>query len=104
MSPKKVRRYLELIRGKRVADAAAVLQFMPSPAADAVRKTLQSAVANAENNHLLDAANLRVAAAYADDGARTKRFRPQARGRMNPILRRSCHIAVVLEEVASRGT
>lgn len=97
MSPKKVRRYISLIRGKRVAEAVASLTFMPSPAAVAVRKTLQSAVANAENNHLLDAADLRVVAAYADDGLKLRRMRPQARGRGAPVIRRSCHISVVVE-------
>ena len=104
MSPKKVRRYLDLIRGKRVAQASAMLQFMPSPAAQAVRKTLQSAVANAENNHMMDAANLKVLKAYADDALKIRRSRPQARGRISRVTRRSCHISVIVEETRPRGT
>lgn len=104
MSPKKVRRYLALIRGKRVNEAVATLMFMPSPAAVAVRKTLQSAVANAENNHLLDAADLKVTRAYADDGLKLPRMRPQARGRGAPVIRRFCHISVIVEEATLGGT
>ena len=104
MSPKKVRRYLALIRGKRVSEAVATLTFMPSPAAVAVKKTLQSAVANAENNHLVDSADLRVIDAHADDGLKLPRSRAQARGRGAPVVRRSCHISVVVEEATGRGT
>ncbi|MBI4337278.1 MAG: 50S ribosomal protein L22 [Chloroflexi bacterium] len=103
MSPKKVRRVLGLIRGKPVKDALATLRFIPSPAAKAVAKTLQSAVANAENNQMMAADELRVVAVYADDGLKLKRFRPQSRGRSSPILRRSSHITVVVDEEGSEG-
>ncbi|MBI2935232.1 MAG: 50S ribosomal protein L22 [Chloroflexi bacterium] len=103
-SPKKVRRVLGLIRGKPVREALAMLRFMPSPTAAAVRKTMQSAIANAENNHLMAAEDLRVIAAYADDGPRLKRFRPQARGRISPVLRRSCHISIIVEEASEGGS
>ncbi len=97
MSPKKVRRYLGLIRGKPVDQAVASVQFIPSPAAQAVVKTIRSATANAENNNLMMPEQLKVVAAYADDGPRLKRFRPQSRGRVSPILRRFCHITVLVD-------
>jgi large subunit ribosomal protein L22 len=102
-SPKKVRRVLALIRGKKVPEAQAILRFIPSPSARAVLKTLTSAVANAEHNALLSPEALRVVAAYADDGPRLKRARPQARGRINPILKRTCHITIVVDEEGEGG-
>jgi len=105
MSPKKVRRVLGLVRGKPVAQAIAAIQFIPSPAAQAVVKVIRSAVANAENNAFMAAEDLRVVTAFADDGPRLKRFRPQSRGRISPIIRRNCHITIAVdEEVSGRGT
>jgi large subunit ribosomal protein L22 len=103
MSAKKVRRVLWLIRGKRADDALGVLRLMPSPAAEAVAKTLRSAVANAETNNFMAADDLKVVAAFANDAPMLKRFRPKARGRISPIKRRSCHITVEVEEEASEG-
>lgn len=104
MSPKKVRRVLDLIRGKKAEQALATLRFMPSPAAEAVAKTLKSAMANAENNNMLAPEDLKVLGAYADDGPRLRRFRPQSRGRINRIVRRFSHITVsVGEEVPRNG-
>ncbi|MSP78351.1 MAG: 50S ribosomal protein L22 [Dehalococcoidia bacterium] len=103
MSPKKVRRYVDLIRGKRVKEAVAMLQFMPSPAATAVRKAVQSAVANAENNQNMDATDLKVVTAFADDALKISRFRPQSRGRTSPVIRRFCHITVVVGEANTNG-
>jgi len=97
-SPKKVRRVLGLVRGKPVGEALAALQFLPSPAAQAVSKTLRSAIANAENNHMMAAEDLRIVKATADDGPRLKRFRPQARGRTSPIIRRLSHITIEVDE------
>ncbi|MFN3974987.1 MAG: 50S ribosomal protein L22 [Dehalococcoidia bacterium] len=102
-SPKKVRRVLGLIRGKRVTEAQAILRFIPSPSARAVLKTLESAIANAEHNQSMVADDLRIVAAYADDGPRLKRARPQARGRINPILKRTCHITIEVDEEATGG-
>ena len=105
MSPKKVRRVLGLIRGKKAGQALAILKFMPSPSAEAVAKTLKSAVANAENNNMMVVDDLKVVEAYANDGPRLRRFRPQSRGRVNRIVRRFCHITVsVDEEVLGSGT
>ncbi|GBD10971.1 50S ribosomal protein L22 [bacterium HR23] len=97
-SPKKVRRVLGLIRGKKVSEAQAILRFLPSPSAKAVLKTLESAIANAEHNQMMVPDALRIVSAYADDGPRLKRARPQARGRISPILKRTCHITIVVDE------
>ena len=98
MSPQKVRRVLGMVRGKRVDLALAALQYVPSPTATAVSKVIRSAVANAENNRFMMPESLKVVAAYADDAARLKRFRPQSRGRISPIIRRSCHITIVVDQ------
>ena len=102
-SPKKVRQYIDLIRGKRVSEAVAILQFLPSPAALAVRKAVQSAVASAENNFNMDAVDLKVVAAYADDAIKMSRYRPQSRGRSSPVIRRFSHITVVVGEANANG-
>ena len=82
----------------------ASLQFIPSPAAKAVIATVQSAAANAENNNLLTPDELRVVAAFADDGPRLRRFRPASRGRSSVIKRRFCHITVLVDtKGASNG-
>lgn len=97
MSSKKVRRFLGLVRGKTIEGALSSLQFHSSPAAEAISKTIRSAAANAENNHMLVGDNLKVVAAFADDGPSLRRFRPQSRGRVSPIKRRTSHITVVLD-------
>lgn len=102
-SPKKVRRYIDLIRGKRVNEAMAILQFQPSPAATAVRKAIQSAIASAENNHNMDALDLKVITAFADDATKLSRYRPQSRGRTSPVIRRFSHITVIVGEANSNG-
>ena len=98
MSPQKVRRVLGMVRGKRVDLALAALQYVPSPTAIAVSKVIRSAVANAENNRFMTPESLKVVEAYADDAARLKRFRPQSRGRISPIIRRSCHNTIVVDQ------
>ncbi|TFH37443.1 MAG: 50S ribosomal protein L22 [Dehalococcoidia bacterium] len=98
MPSRKVRRYVDLVRGQKVEEALAVLRFMPSPAARAVAKAVKSAAANAENNYQTPLASLRIVAAYVDEGRTLKRFRPQARGRISPILKRSSHVTVLVEE------
>ncbi len=99
VSPRKARLVLEPIRGKPVEEALTILQFMPTPAARVVEKVVKSAAANAENNYALSADDLRVKYAYADDGRRLKRYRPAARGRVHPYVRRTAHVTVVVEEV-----
>jgi large subunit ribosomal protein L22 len=71
---------------------------MPSPAARIVAKVVKSAAANAENNFHLPSPDLRIVAIYADEGRTLKRFRPKARGRISPILKRSSHVTVFVEE------
>jgi large subunit ribosomal protein L22 len=91
---------LNLIRGKNVNEAFAILQYTPKDAAEVVYKLLKSAVANAENNLNLDKAKLYVAEAYACQGPTLKRFRPHAQGRAFRILKRSSHITLVVKERA----
>ncbi|MEW6033773.1 MAG: 50S ribosomal protein L22 [Chloroflexota bacterium] len=98
ISPQKVGMITEMVRGKRVEEALTMLKFMPSPAARAVAKTIKSAAANAENNYQMLPTEMRIADIFAGKGHVARRFRPQARGRVAPILRRASHIAVVLTE------
>lgn len=99
-SPLKVRRVLDLIRGLPVEEAEQVLNFTSRAAAEPIRKVLRSAVANAEHNHALDADELVVAEAYADEGPTLRRYRPRARGRATRIRKRTSHITVVVAERA----
>lgn len=96
ISPQKVRFVIDAVRGKSVQEAMAMLRFIPTPAARAIAKTIKSAAANAENNYQLLPADLKLVAIFAEKGHVAKRFRPQARGRVAPILRRSCHIRVIV--------
>ncbi len=98
IAPRKVRLVLDLVRGKDVKEAAAILKFTPNHAAEAVGKVLNSAVANATNNHKLDGDRLYVKACYADEGITMKRFMPAAKGNAHQILKRTSHITVVVEE------
>jgi large subunit ribosomal protein L22 len=94
----KVRRVLDLVRGLPVEEARAVLAMTPRGASDFVGKVLNSAVANAEHNFALDAEELTVAEAYADEGPTLKRFRPRARGRATQIRKRTSHITIVVSD------
>jgi large subunit ribosomal protein L22 len=95
-SARKARLVLEHIRGKQAGEAAAILAFQPRAAARDAGKVLASAIANAENNNGYDADDLIVVAAYADEGPTLKRWRPRARGRVNRIRKRTCHITIQL--------
>lgn len=95
-SPYKVRHVLGLIRGRDVEDARQVLELCERDAARDVLKLLQSAVANAENNHELPADELFVERAYADEGPTLKRWRPRARGRATRIRKRTSHVTIVV--------
>ena len=102
-SPYKVRRVLDLVRGLPVDEARSVLEFTNRRSADTIKKVLNSAVANAEHNFALDADELFVAEAFADEGPTLKRLRPRARGRATRIRKRTSHITIVVadeEEVA----
>ena len=98
VSPRKTRLVLDLIRGKNVADAIAIWKFTPNKAARIVEKTLNSAIANAENNFGLEKANLVVSEAFANEGPTMKRFRPRAKGSASPINKRTTHVTVVVSE------
>lgn len=97
-SPYKVRRVLDLVRGLPVEQAEQVLRFTNRVAADPIVKVLKSAVANAEHNHSLEAGELVVAEAFADEGPTLKRFSPRARGRATRIRKRTSHITIVVSD------
>jgi len=98
ISPRKVRQVVDLIRGKKVSDAFAILQFTPKASAVPVMKVLKSAVANAEHNLDMNPDELYVTAAYVDQGPTLKRIRPRAMGRADLIRKRTSHITVVVGE------
>lgn len=95
-SPFKVRRVLDLVRGRTVPEARNILRFTQRRATDPITKVMESAVANAEHNHALDAEELIVLKAFADEGPTLKRYRPRARGRATQILKRTSHITIVV--------
>ena len=99
ISPRKARLVVDHIRGRTVPEARTVLAFTTRAAAREIEKVLRSAVANAEANHGLDGDDLVVEAAYADEGPTLKRWKPRARGRVNRIRKRSCHVTLVLAEI-----
>ncbi len=89
---------LDAIRGKDVATALAILEYSPRYASSVIKKLLESAVANAENNNGMNVDNLYVAECYANKGPTMKRVRPRAQGRAYRIEKRMSHITVVLDE------
>lgn len=99
MSSRKVKVVLDLIRGKSVEEAQALLAYTPRAAVPVVLKVLDSAVANAENNMELNRDSLKVAECYANQGPTLKRFQPVSHGRAHHILKRSSHITVVLDQI-----
>jgi large subunit ribosomal protein L22 len=98
VSPRKAGDVASLIRGKRVNEAKAILMLSPRAAAKLVGKVLASAVANAENNHDLDADDLVVVQVFVNEGPTIKRFRPRAMGRASRIRKRTSHITVSVDE------
>ena len=96
--PRKARRYVDLIRGRSVVEAQAILGVQASPAAQNVLSCLSSAVANGENNHGMDADDMFVAKAVVDQGPRMRRMRPRARGRADVYTRSTCHITIVVSD------
>jgi len=96
MSPYKVRRVLDQIRGRSYREALIILEFMPYKACEPILKTLRSAVANAEHNEGLDPSTLVVSQAFADGGPSLRRFRPRAQGRAYQIRKPTCHITVAV--------
>lgn len=100
MSPRKIKVVLDLIRGKKVGEAMAILKHTPRAAAPVVEKLLKSAMANAENNFNMDVTKLYVAETYAGQGSTLKRFRPHAQGRAFRIRKKSSNITMVVKERA----
>ncbi|MBC2603279.1 50S ribosomal protein L22 [Puniceicoccus vermicola] len=100
MSPKKVREVAREIQGRNAAEALDLLKFIPRKSARLLRKTLESAIANAENNNNLVADNLTVARAVIEEGPALKRFRPASRGSAHPYAKRTSHIRIVLSDEA----
>ena len=98
IAPRKARLVIDLIRGKKVAEAYAILQFTPRGASPIINKVLRSAVANAVNNFDLDAQDLYVSEAYVNEGPTLKRFRPRAKGSASAIHKRTSHITVVVQQ------
>lgn len=99
ISPRKVQVVIDLIRGKSVNEALAILAYTPKSASPVVEKLLDSAIANAENNLQLDRGSLYVAEVYANQGPTLKRFWARSHGRADVILKRSSHITIVLDAV-----
>ncbi len=97
-SARKVRMVVDMIRGKKVDEALSLLKFTTTPAAKLVAKTVKSAAANAENNFQMSPSGLKIVRAYAGEARRLKRFRPQSRGRVAPILKCSSHITIIVAD------
>ncbi|WP_251553884.1 50S ribosomal protein L22 [Neobacillus muris] len=98
IAPRKARLVVDLIRGKQVGEAVAILNLTPKAASPIVEKVLKSAMANAEHNYEMDVNNLVVSQAFVDEGPTLKRFRPRAMGRASQINKRTSHITIVLSE------
>ncbi|MBO5518272.1 MAG: 50S ribosomal protein L22 [Firmicutes bacterium] len=98
MSPTKIAPITDLVRGKDLQEALTILKFTPGKASELVEKVVQSAAANAENNHDMDVSKLYIAEIYANKGPTMKRWRAGAQGRAGMILKRSSHIGVTLKE------
>lgn len=98
IAPRKVRLVVDLIRGKEVGEAIAILRHTPKGSTTMLEKLLNSAMANAENNFQMDVNNLVISEAFVDEGPTLKRFRPRAQGRASRINKRTSHITIVLTE------
>ncbi len=98
MSPQKMREVVRQVQGMNAVEALAVLKVVSRKSARAVAKTLQSAIANAENNHGLRPEKLTIKNAFAQTAGSLKRFVPKARGSAGPIIKRNCHIKIVLTD------
>lgn len=97
-TPRKVRLIADAVRGRKVTEALDLLRFMPQYAAADVVKVIKSAAANAENNYDLDIETLTVHRIWVDDALTLKRFKPGARGRVKPRLKRASHITAIVRQ------
>ncbi|MBB6636488.1 50S ribosomal protein L22 [Cohnella thailandensis] len=95
---RKVRLVVDLIRGKKVGEAIAILRHTPRSASPVLEKLLNSAVANAEHNYQLDVNKLVISQAYVNEGPTLKRFQPRSQGRAFSIFKRTSHITLVVSE------
>lgn len=98
IAPRKARLVIDLVRGKDVQEAIAILNHTQRRASPVVKKLIESAVANAEHNYDMDAESLFISEAYVDEGMTLKRFKPRAQGRASAINKRTSHITVVVTE------
>ena len=98
VSPQKARLVVDLVRGKPVSDALDILGFSPQKAAGLVRKIVESAIANAENNAGADIDDLKISAIFVDQGLVMKRIKPRAKGRADRIVKRTSHITVTVTD------
>ncbi|MDN7243759.1 MULTISPECIES: 50S ribosomal protein L22 [Planococcaceae] len=98
IAPRKVRLVVDLIRGKQIGEAVAILNHTPKAASIVVEKLLKSAAANAEHNYEMNLDNLIVSEVFVDEGPTLKRFRPRAMGRASAINKRTSHITLVVSE------
>ncbi len=98
ISARKVKIVADLIRGKDVNEALAIVKFTPKASSEIIEKLLKSAIANAENNHNMDSRNLYISEIYANQGPTLKRIRPAAKGSAVRIRKRTSHITIVLSE------
>ena len=103
MSPTKVRRVIDIVRGLDVPEALAVLKFAPQAASEPVYKVVASAVANAETAEGMRADDLYISKAFVDEGVTLRRIRPRAKGSASRILKRGSHITVVVEPRETKG-
>lgn len=99
ISARKVKIVADLIRGKKVDEALAIVKFTPKASSEILEKLLNSAIANAENNHGMNRGNLVVSEIYANQGPTMKRIRPAAKGSASRIRKRTSHITIKLREV-----
>ena len=98
IAPRKVRLVVDLIRGKQIGEAVAILNHTPKAASVVVEKLLKSAAANAEHNYEMDLNDLIISEVFVDEGPTLKRFRPRAMGRASAINKRTSHITLVVSD------
>jgi large subunit ribosomal protein L22 len=98
LSPQKARLVVDLVRGKPVGEALEILTFSTQKAAGLVRKVVESAIANAENNEAADVDELRISQIFVNEGLRMKRVKPRAKGRADRIVKRTSHITVTVSD------
>jgi large subunit ribosomal protein L22 len=98
ITARKARLLVDMVRGKKVEEALAMLRFTPSPSAQVVARIIKSAAANAESAYQMSPSELKIIEIYADEARTLRRYRPRSRGRVSPVLKRSSHITVVVSE------